>query len=62
MTLDEIRIGDVVMYGGRMEPPRFQQVTTEYERSRWASERRAEITAVLRPVWKRVPLPAPEEK
>jgi hypothetical protein len=59
----DIRIGDVVMYGEHMEPPRFQQVTTDYECRRWA-ERHPEIAAVLRPVWRRkkanpATLPAP---
>lgn len=55
----EILIGDVVMHFGPMEPPRFQQVTTEYERRRWAKPH-DELQAVLRPVWRRVaPRPAP---
>jgi len=55
----EILIGDVVMHFGPMEPPRFQQVTTEYERRKWAKPH-DELQAVLRPVWRRVDsLPAP---
>lgn len=27
----DLRIGDVVMFGGRLEPPRFSQLTTDYE-------------------------------
>lgn len=53
MTDDiDIQVGDVVMHFGPMEPPRFHQVTTFYERRQWAIDRRHEIKGVLRFVWK----------
>ena len=48
----KILIGDVVLVGGRTEPPQFQLVTTDHERVRWHT-RRDEITTVFRPVWRK---------
>lgn len=44
-----IRVGDVVMFGQRQEPPMFRTVTTIYECNDW-EDRRAEVMAVYRPI------------